>query len=259
MNTMSHISYSALKIFNECPFKYKLLYEDKVAKSNGSEYTSFGTALHEAAELKVQDEAVNEQEIFLNKFESEIKLLKEQKEVDEKLVEEMREQGKKLAPQIIPALKQHFGEFKLLAAEEDIYEVIKEVPEMQYAFKGFIDLIVETPDGKIHILDWKSCAWGWDQKKKSDPIVTYQLTFYKHFYSQKHNVDPKNIETYFALLKRTAKKNNVEIFRVTSGSKKTENAFNMLKKALYNIDKKNFPKNRMSCTYCEFKKSEHCP
>lgn len=257
---MSHISYSALKIFNECPYKFKLLYEDKVPKSNGSEYTSFGTALHEAAEMKVQDESVDEIKIFLDKFESEILLLKEQKpSVDEKLLNEMREQGKKLAPQIIPALKKHFGEFKLMAAEEDILEAVKEAPELNYDFKGFIDLIIKTPDDKIHILDWKSCAWGWDQKKKSDPIVTYQLTFYKHFYSQKHGVDPKNIETYFALLKRTAKKDNVEIFRVTSGPKKTQNAFNMLKKALYNIDKKNFPKNRMSCAYCEFKKTEHCP
>jgi PD-(D/E)XK nuclease superfamily len=257
---MSHISYSALKIFNECPYKFKLLYEDKVPKSNGSEYTSFGTALHEAAEMKVQDESVDEVKIFLDKFESEIVLLKEQKpSLDEKLLNEMREQGKKLAPQIIPALKEHFGEFKLMAAEEDILEAIKEAPELNYDFKGFIDLIIKTPDDKIHILDWKSCAWGWDQKKKSDPIVTYQLTFYKHFYAQKHGFDPKNIETYFALLKRTAKKNNVEIFRVTSGSKKTQNAFNMLKKALYNIDKSNFPKNRMSCAYCEFKKTEHCP
>lgn len=257
---MSHISYSALKTFNECPYKFKLLYEDKVPKSNGSEYTSFGTALHEAAEMKVQDDSVDEIKIFLDKFESEILLLKEQKpSLDEKLLNEMREQGKKLAPMIIPSLKQHFGEFKLMAAEEDILEAIKEVPELNYNFKGFIDLIIKTPDEKIHILDWKSCAWGWDQKKKSDPMVTYQLTFYKHFYSQKHAVDPKNIETYFALLKRTAKKDNVEIFRVTSGAKKTQNAFNMLKKALYNIDKKNFPKNRMSCTYCEFKKTEHCP
>lgn len=255
-----HISYSALKVFNECPFKFKLIYEDKVPRVMGTEHTSFGTALHEAAELKVQDNNINEVDVFLNKFEYEIKLLKQQNAViDEKLINEMREQGKKLAVEIIPALTKQFGEFKLLAAEEEIYEIIKESPELNYNFKGFIDLIVQTSDGKIHILDWKTCAWGWDAKKKGDPMVTYQLTFYKHFYAQKHNVDPKNIETYFALLKRTAKKDSVEIFRVTSGPKKTQNAFNMLKKALYNIDKKNFPKNRMSCNYCDFKKTEHCP
>jgi len=257
---MSHISFSALKTWNECPFKYKLAYEDRVKAFTGSEYTIFGTALHEAAELKVQDESLDEIEIFTKKFISEIELLKSNKaEVNEKLLSEMMEQGKNLAPKIIPSLKEKFGNFKVLAAEEDLLEKIKELPEFLTEFKGFIDLILQTEDGIIHIIDWKSCAWGWDQKKKSDPMVTYQLTFYKHFYSQKHNIDPKNIETYFALLKRTAKKDHVEIFRVTSGTRKTQNAFNLLKKALYNINKNNFPKNRMSCNNCEFKKTEYCP
>lgn len=257
---MSHISFSALKTFQDCPFKFKLIYEDKVTSFNGSEYTAFGTALHEAAELKVQDPSVDELTVFISKFESEIKLLEQQnKTLNKKLITEMVEQGKSLATQIIPALKDQFGSFKVLAAEEDIYEVIKEVPDSETLFKGFIDLIIQTEDGVIHILDWKSCAWGWDSKKKGDPMTTYQLTFYKHFYAQKHNIDPKNIETYFALLKRTAKKNNVEIFRVTSGKRKTDNAFNLLKNALYNINKKNFPKIRTSCTYCEFKKTINCP
>ena len=253
---MSHISFSALKVWNDCPFKYKLSYEDKVAVFNGSEYTAFGTALHEAAELKVQDDNVNEVEVFLNKFNSEVQILREQQtKIDEKLLLDMTNQGQMLASKVVPALKESFGNFKVLAAEEDIYEAISE----EFNFKGFIDLIIQTEDNKIHIIDWKSCAWGWDSKKKSDPMTTYQLTFYKHFYAKKHNVDPKNIETYFALLKRTAKKDNVEIFRVTSGPKKTENAFKILNNALYNIQKKHFPKNKLNCKYCEFKKTVHCP
>jgi len=93
-------------------------------------------------------------------------------------------------------------------------------------------------------------------------MTTYQLTFYKYYWALKHNIDPSNIETHFALLKRTAKYNNVEIFRVTSGNKKTENALKMLKKALYNINNKIFIKNKLSCSskygMCEFYKTEHC-
>ena len=257
---MSHISFSALKVWNDCPYKFKLIYQDEVKKFSGSEYTAFGTALHEAAELKVQDDLVNEVEVFLNKFDSEIKILKENaSKVDEKLLTQMRKQGEDLSKQIVPSLRNVFGEFKVLAAEEDIYEVIESVPEMNYSFKGFIDLIIQTPDNKIHIIDWKSCAWGWDAKKKSDAMTTYQLTFYKHFYAKKHNIDPKNIETYFALLKRTPKKDNVEIFRVTSGAIKTKNAFNLLEKALYNIKVGMFPKNKLSCKNCEFKNTVECP
>ena len=122
-------------------------------------------------------------------------------------------------------------------------------------------MVIQTEDGKYHIIDWKTCSWGWDARKKADPMITYQLTLYKHFFAQKHNIDPKDIETYFALLKRTAKNNIVEIFRVTSGSKKTENALNLMNKALYNISNGFHIKNRLACRKdygCEFYKTDHC-
>lgn len=252
-----HISFSALKMWSECPFRYKLVYVNNIGKFTGNEYTAFGTALHEACEKKLLNNNEDEIKIFSESFERELLKIPADKTVDMNLVTEMKEQGKTLAPMALPALKEKFGNFTILSAEEDIYENIAAVPE--WNFKGFIDLIIKTEDGKIHILDWKSCAWGWDTKKKSDPITTYQLTFYKFFYAIKHGISPDDIETYFALLKRTAKKDNVEIFRVTSGDKKTENAFNLLRKALYSIDKGFFPKNRLSCKYCEFNKTKDCP
>ena len=74
----------------------------------------------------------------------------------------------------------------------------------------------------------------------------------------KYDIDPTNIETHFALLKRTAKKNNVEFFRVTSGKKRMKNALKALEKSLYYINRKFSIKNRLSCKYCEFYKTEHC-
>jgi pantothenate kinase len=76
------------------------------------------------------------------------------------------------------------------------------------------------------------------------------------------NIDPKDVETHFALLKRTAKKNRVEFFRVTSGPRKTENALKLLNTALYNIQNKRYIKNKLSCTGgygCKFYNTEHCP
>lgn len=252
-----HISFSAMKLMVECPFKYKLSYVDGIKKFTGNEYTAFGTALHKACEKKLLNESVQEQAIFSETFEKELAALPQTKMLDEQLVTDMKEQGKMLAVLALPALRKMFGDFTVLAAEADLFEMIQEFPE--WNFKGFIDLVIKTSDGKIHILDWKSCAWGWDAEKKSDPMVTYQLTFYKYFYARKHNIDPKMIETYFVLLKRTAKQDNVEIFRVTSGDKKTDNALNLLKKTLYAIDKGFYPKNRLSCKYCEYSKTKECP
>ena len=95
-------------------------------------------------------------------------------------------------------------------------------------------------------------------KKKSDKFITYQLTLYKKFFCQKHNIDPKLVETHFALLKRTAKKDNVEIFRVTSGPRKVNNATKLLKNALIHISRGNHVKDRRSCSRCEFRKTIHC-
>jgi hypothetical protein len=89
-------------------------------------------------------------------------------------------------------------------------------------------------------------------------MTTYQLTLYKKFFCEKHDVDPKMVETYFGLLKRTAKKDNVEIFRVTSGPKKTTNATKVLTDACNLINKGVTIKNRSSCSKCPFNNTEHC-
>ena len=119
------------------------------------------------------------------------------------------------------------------------YEKINDFSLDNLLFKGYIDLVIKTEDGKYHVIDWKTCSWGWDREKKNSKLITYQLTLYKKFFCQKHNIDPKMVETHFALLKRTAKKDNVEFFRVTSG--------------------KFYIKNRLSCKGCDFYKTKLCP
>ena len=80
--------------------------------------------------------------------------------------------------------------------------------------------------------------------------------------AESEGVDPKDVETHFALLKRTAKSNRVEFFRVTSGPKKTQNALKTLNMALYNIKNKRYIKNRLSCPGgygCKFYNTKHSP
>jgi hypothetical protein len=170
----------------------------------------------------------------------------------------MKTQGPELASIVLYALNTKFPGYRVVSSEEQIMTPIDDL-DIDYNFKGFLDLVIKTPDGKYHIIDWKSCSWGWDIEKKTDKITTYQLTYYKNFFCKKHNINPANVETYFGLLKRTAKKNKIEIFRVSSGPRKIKNALNILNKAVYNIDKKNYPKNLLKCSKCEFNKSEWCP
>ena len=256
---MSHISYSALKDWSFCPFYHKLTRVDGIDGFKGNAYTAFGTAMRSVCEKKLLKEDMKE-DFFVKELKKNIAELPDDVKVDQRLVLDMMGQGKRIIPEIEESLNDYFEEYEVLAVEMPLMEDIE--GHEDYKFKGFIDAVVTTPDGKIHIFDWKTCSWGWNAQKKSDKMVTYQLTLYKKYFCQKMNVDPKDVETHFALLKRTAKKNQVEFFRVTSGPRKTENALKLLNTALYNIKNQRYIKNRLSCTGgygCKFYKTEHCP
>jgi hypothetical protein len=237
---MTHISYSELKIWSECPRKHKLLYIDKLKGFTGNEYTAFGSSLHTLCENAIQDllQEPDYDDFFDEHFDRELEQLGPEFEQRSELVEQMRDQAKIISPQIIPKVRKHFGDFEVFSVEEKLYEKIMNFSLDNLVFKGYIDLVIKTKDGKYHIIDWKTCSWGWNKEKKSSKLITYQLTLYKKFFCQKHNIEPEMVETHFALLKRTAKDDNVEIFRVTSGPKKTKNATDLLHKALINIDRK---------------------
>lgn len=260
---MSHISYSAFKNWTVCPYYYKLTYEDRISLFNGNIYTAFGTAVHKACEEILLGTDVDIKKLFKDSFKQNLKELPEEEiaKLNQKSVVDFYNQGDAILEYIMPEVIRHFGDdFEVFSVEEDLMIGIEDFDnlENQYDFKGFIDLVVKTSDGKYHILDWKTCSWGWNAEKRNDKIVNYQLTFYKHYFCKKHNIDPSMVETHFGLLKRTAKKNNVEIFRVTSGKKKISNALNILNNALYSIDNNNYIKNKASCDRCEFFQTEYC-
>ena len=255
---MPHVSFSALKNWDFCPFYHKLTYIDRIKLFQGNVYTAFGTALHETCEKLTLNESVDYESIFKQSFKDELNKLKDIPEEHAPMILDMKVQGLELASMILTALKIKFPGYKVVSAEEEIFEPIIDSPGA-YDYKGFLDLVIKTPDGKYHIIDWKSCSWGWDIKRKTERMTTYQLTFYKKFFCEKHNIEPKNVETYFGLLKRTAKKDKIEIFRVSSGPRKIKNALNILNKAVYNIHNNNHPKNRLKCEKCEFNKTEWCP
>lgn len=256
---VKRISFSELKNWKECAYRHKLIYIDKLPHFEGNEYTAFGTAIHLACEKGIPNPSLNAIKIFQVAFDSEINILTEAgKKIDSKLVEQMKKQAIPICEQVLPAVREHFGSFEVVSVEEQLLENISEFDSYDTKFKGFIDMVLKTQDGKYHIIDWKTCSWGWGRDKKSDPLTNYQLTYYKNYFSKKHSIDPNLIETYFVLLKRTAKTENVEIMRVTSGRKKTENSLKVLQNAVINIERANYIKNRLSCRYCKFHKTEYC-
>jgi hypothetical protein len=216
---------------------------------------AFGTALHEICENHVKNEIENIDDKFDELFLRELhelsptamEKLRESKRMAP-LVPKMREAGKLLAKNVLPELEKEYGEYEVLETEENL-SVPMGIDD--YEFYGFIDLVLRVGD-RIKLIDWKTCTF-WDARKRADSMTIYQLVLYKHYWCKKHDIDPGDVDIAFALLSRTSKKKPVEIFEVTSGKKRTENAVNKIESALKNVKKKRFFKNKLSCEYCDFK------
>ena len=233
---MSHVSYSEIKTWNECPHKHKLQYVDKIDGFKGNLHTAFGTAIHSVCEHGLLNEDLDREKHFLEEFAKELVSLKEKEvEVDMTLHNQMMGQYEPIVSSFRDELDNYFEDCEVVSTEEKLYE---DIEGHDLKFKGFIDLVVKTKDGKYHILDWKTTSWGWDSRRRSDKIVNYQLTLYKYFWAKKHGIPLDKIETHFGLLKRTAKKNNTEIFRSTSGPTKTKKCFDIFRKSSYKYKKK---------------------
>jgi len=257
---LPHISYSEVKNWSECTWRHKLLYIDRVIVRQGNEHTAFGTSVHETVENMLLGKIENPYTYFDKVFTGELRKIG--LEEDSELASGMRTQIVGLFEEVVPALNEYFaskGGWEVFATEEALKEPITETKIMNYDFKGFIDLVLKDGNGHYHVIDWKTCSWGWHARKKNDILFTRQLVLYKYYYSKKHNLNPRVISTHFGLLKRTSKKSRVELFRVTSGERKTKNSLDFLNKALYNITNKRYIKNRLSCKYCPFIETEHCP
>lgn len=256
---MAHVSYSELKNWTECTWKHKLLYVDRIKVFQGNEHTCFGTAVHETVEKMLLGYKGDLYEYFNDKFSEQLSSIGVNE--DTPLASEMRQQIIGAFELIVPSLDDYFedkGGWSLVSTEQGLKEPITESRISGYEFKGFIDLVLKDGDGHFHIIDWKTCSWGWNARKKNDTLFTRQLVYYKYYYSKKFDINPRAISTHFGLIKRTAKKGRVEIFRVTSGERKTKNSLDFLDKALYNISNKKYIKNRLSCKYCPFSGTEHC-
>lgn len=266
-----YLSWSAVKDWNTCPFYFKLTKIDEIDGFKGNIHTAFGNGVHWTAERSVSspdDETLVLSDMFTENFNKAISELpsKEQGDIQTEgtkefgLHKEMKTQGRELVHFLIPALDKYFGKWELIAVEERFYEKCEFYDFNDFFFKGFIDLIIKTEDGRYHIIDWKTCGWGWTPKQKADKMNTYQLITYKHFFCQKYGIDPKNVETHFALCKRTnATDKRVELFKTTSGSRKMTNALNLLNTAVYNVEHGNHIKRKTSCRTCKFQGTEHCP
>lgn len=147
--------------------------------------------------------------------------------------------------------------FEVLEKEWEIvaFEIplMEEIPDIDMFFKGYIDIVLKhKTENRYKIVDFKTCSFGWTEDQKSYTEKLYQVILYKKFWCEKNLIDPATVDCAYLLLKRTPSKKDsaVEMFDITSGKVKVENANLWMLKTLVKILQEFKLKTPQTCIYC---------
>tara|TARA_R110000803_G_scaffold109914_3_gene178271 strand:+ start:2189 stop:3070 length:882 start_codon:yes stop_codon:yes gene_type:complete len=271
-NGKPHVSYSEVSTWAGCGYRHNLLYIPASDEEIISPYLDYGTIVHDAGES-----FLNTRKIDIPAVHEKIKeAWKKRGFDDEKWVKEQtaraRAQGWKYKHVKLPGwldsatnaltqlpdfMEEAFPGWKTVEAEHMLYtDVIKTTGY----FKGYIDCVIELPNGKHVIIDWKTAGrYGWQRRKKEDFLTLAQVILYKHFWMRHTGKKSRDVKTAYVLLHREAKPGkSVSMVTVSSGPKVMAKAEKMVVNMLKNMASKFTLKNRYSCKFCEFANTERC-
>jgi len=261
---VKHVSFSSLKKWKECPFRYMLEYIYEIDKFEGNIHTVFGTAVHGTMELlygaKQAYLPIPSNRELRSRFDLLFELECDNLSIDASDRVEFANQGHRIVPLVYDRLVEEFGPFDVVSIEEELYE---DIENTDIKYKGFIDMVIRLASGKYVILDWKTTSYGWNRYKRMDYYGTLmQSTLYKYYWCKKHGVALKDVQTYFVLLKRTVKDPSkcVEFFKVSNGPKSIDKALKVVKGMVTSLKNDMYPKLRSekACRYCQYKEGEYC-
>jgi len=275
-----HISYSELIDWFECSFRHKLKHVDKLGDDGATIHTIFGTILHDAMEHYTLTGAIKTADECRVEFQKQIgELMFTGRAVQKDDAQEFIDAFADLLEQTPRFLDKQFPGWKLVAAEDYLFEPIE--GQTNKRFKGFIDLVIKTPkkvsgkstrlsglkgevvtgEWEYHIIDYKTTNWGWRSEQKKSVEKQMQLVLYKHFWCTKMNIPLDKVQTSFMFFKRTPMKDGsrVELITIPVSEKAIAKSLELLSTALNQIQKHRSVKNKMSCKFCNFKQTIHCP
>ena len=169
---------------------------DGIYLSTSTVDTIFGTIIHNCVQkqLQTKQEQINRFERTWKKFSGLY-----QKYLDTEQTKQYFEAGVNILQNINLFVENEFGkDFEVLSVEE---ELLNSIDNTDIKFKAFVDLVIlDRKNERLVILDLKSCSNAFMWKKYAGKEKERQLVFYKYFYSLKHELDPKDIQTIFLLL-----------------------------------------------------------
>ena len=264
-----HVSYSEVRSWKECPYRHKLQQIDKIDMFKPSPYLDFGTNVHTGCESFLNSGQIPREELLqnirdawdANGFEDPEWVKRQPGWYKYHPVQEWCTWASNMWDDVPDFLDKTFPGWIPVKAEEELYEPIT---GKDLSFKGFIDVVIKVPrkNGtyKYWILDWKtSKSYGWDRRKKRDPLVQAQIILYKYYWATKNDVPLKDVGCGFVLLKRGGKPGNMcELVPVSAGPKALERANKMVANMVSAVRRGFFIKNRNACKFCDYHNTVHC-
>lgn len=255
-----HISFSEVKTWKECSFRHRLTHVKKIDVFKPSPILEFGTAVHASCEDYLLTRQMKES-ICIDHLAKAWKDNEGKEGFDEISFNSALRDAKAILAEVPSFLDTNFPGWEVVDAEHQLYEPVDNHP---HAFKGFIDGVIKCKGKRgedlIWIIDWKTSANGWRKEKRSDPMVQAQLALYKNYWLQKNpTYQMKNVRCGFAILKKSAKPGqHCELFAVSLGEVPIGRSLKIVSNMISSVKKGIALKNRDSCTYCEYKGTEHC-
>ena len=272
-NGKPHVSYSEVSTWKSCSWKHKLQYIDLIPQDGKSPHLKYGSIVHDAVESFLNGNPKQFDEVEKSIRDTWAEMGFDSEEFISSQTLRAKAQGWNYAHDSVDAwitsaktclealpefLNTEFPGWKSVAAEHALYEKIPDLEEGM--FKGFIDSVIELPNGKHVILDWKTAGpRGWSQDKKRDFLVHAQLILYKHYWMNHTGKKSKDVKTAFVLLKRNSKhKYAISMVEVGSGPQSVENANKLVKSMVTTMQRGIAVKNRYSCKFCDFFETKYC-
>ena len=225
------VSFSQYSTFLKCPNKWYLDYVKNLRVKDDTINTTFGTSMHHAFQTYLTSlykegvriaYSLDVNKLFLDKFNEEIKKVKDVKE--EEFTDFVFDGN-----DIVDTFCKSSNRLKYFSTND--YELIGieiplEIPiKNNIEFVGFIDIVLKEKNKEYYrIIDIKTSGSGWNSYMKEDVSKLAQLHLYKSVYSKKFNVPLNNIEVEFFIVKRklyensSFPQNRIQIFKPSTGS-----------------------------------------
>lgn len=226
------ISYSRISAYRFCPWKYKLIYEQRL-RTSPNPYISFGLSIHRALDdfhARKADSLDELTESYNTSWVNEGFVSPQQ-------AQEFYEKGKR-------ALENYWK--NNLNSKTEILYVEKEfrIPFGRNFLRGIIDRIDRHPDGTYEIIDYKTHSQPWDDGKINADL---QLSIYAYAVEKAFGFIPGILSYYFIV-----QDNKLSIKRSEEQIRK---AVEIVNSTAGKIVSRDFTPNLYNCKKCDFKKN----